>query len=278
MSTIVRTMYPLAAFFLSLLIAPATSLALTITKASVEDGMLLVEGTTKKRNKTVKLDGEFETTSNADKMYAFSVLYHPIDCIIKVKRGNLKQKAVVTGCGVKGDRGKRGKRGLDGPEGPEGPQGLEGPEGPEGPQGIQGLKGDTGDQGIQGLKGGKGDKGDPGNDGVGAGDWWYINANVNDTVHSKIQDAQGNDIDSGFAGLIFCSTPVTGTATIPVSAMYHVQRDSQTPGNWYISRMTEDSFASTLPYLYVNNDILMLRNNWPGVPWPTRCRMEKISP
>ncbi len=136
--------------------------ALTIDRATIENGRLIVEGTTRQRNKVVKLDGKYLTKSNRRGMYAFSVLYHPDDCLVTVKRHRNELKAVVANCGPQGDQGPRGLRGFRGEQGPQGVMGSRGPQGPQGEQGPQGQQGPQGDQGPRGIQGIQGDKGDTG--------------------------------------------------------------------------------------------------------------------
>jgi hypothetical protein len=134
--------------------------ALTVTKASIEGGKLVVEGKTKGRNKRVVLDHAFSTRSNKKKKFAFQVLHLPEDCFVVVSEGRRELEAVVANCGPEGAEGPEGPPGAQGPEGPEGPTGPRGVRGETGAQGEQGPKGDKGPQGAQGPKGGQGPQGD----------------------------------------------------------------------------------------------------------------------
>lgn len=75
---------------------------ITLTKAAVETGRLVVEGTTATANTPVKLNGLYSATSNAQKKFTFSVVWLPPACIVDLTTGSGTDQAVVAMCGPKG--------------------------------------------------------------------------------------------------------------------------------------------------------------------------------
>jgi len=128
-----------------------------VATALVEGGLLRITGTTKGKNKKVRLDGVYETRSGADRVFSFEIVYLPDDCIGELAAEGKKIDAVIQGCGAAGPvgddgpRGKRGKRGTRGNTGPEGPMGDTGLAGPAGPEGDAGADGPAGPQGAPGI-------------------------------------------------------------------------------------------------------------------------------
>jgi len=132
---------------------------LQIVSAAIEDGRLVVRGVTAKRRQKVVLDGQYQTKSNKKRVFSFTELYWPENCQIKVRADDMKVRALVQYCGLrgekgeKGDKGKKGAIGPAGPAGPEGEPGAIGPVGPAGPEGDQGPQGAIGPIGPQGPVG-----------------------------------------------------------------------------------------------------------------------------
>jgi hypothetical protein len=174
---------------------------INLSKAAIEAGRLVVEGTTAAASTVVTVDGKFNKTSAATKAFNFSLVYLPLDCIIELKVGTKTDQAVVGSCGPKGAnfigpwlstrayqiddlatldgstwRAKRvntnkrpGSSAADwqmfaakGAEGPMGNQGLKGDQGNTGPMGPPGAKGDAGAPGATGPQGSAGASGGTG--------------------------------------------------------------------------------------------------------------------
>jgi hypothetical protein len=138
---------------------PRPSKSFAVRKAAIENGALIIAGTTTKPRKIVRLDGKYTTRSNRHGSFQFKKRYLPDDCIVHVKSGRKSVTALVQNCGPQGkpgQDGKRGPKGETGPLGATGPQGSTGPQGPQGnpgPQGPQGIQGDTGAPGTAGQSG-----------------------------------------------------------------------------------------------------------------------------
>lgn len=171
---------------------------IAVTKASIEAGRLVIEGTTPQARQRVTLDGRHTATSNANRRFGFSLAYHPASCVVDLTAGAATARAVVADCGPRGvtprgawkkgeaysaddlvtlqgstwrarraSKGKRPDRSAPDWErfaakGDAGQRGLTGPQGPQGNAGPRGPQGATGPQGPQGPQGPKGEKGDPG--------------------------------------------------------------------------------------------------------------------
>ena len=79
---------------------------LAVTNAKIEAGKLIVSGTTTSAGQQVTLDGQFNATSNASKVFTFNLTnYHPSTCIVKLKAGAETKTAVVANCGPEGPAG-----------------------------------------------------------------------------------------------------------------------------------------------------------------------------
>lgn len=133
-----------------------------VHKAAVEQGRLVVVGTTKRPGQTVKLDRRFSTRSNHLGVFSFSLLYLPDNCIIKAVSGEARRRVLVQYCGPQGEAGEpgpKGAKGAKGPKGPKGATGATGPAGPRGPTGPQGADGAPGPQGPGGPAGPQGASG-----------------------------------------------------------------------------------------------------------------------
>lgn len=257
---------------------PGASHALTVDRAEIVDGRLIVEGTTEKRKKSVQLDGVFNTTSNADKLFAFSVIYHPEDCVVRIRRGSTQRDAVVANCGAKGDKGKRGKRGVAGPAGPQGIQGLKGDTGDQGIQGLQGLQGDPGLKGDQGLQGPKGDQGLQGEAGVGAGRWWYQDIGLSLTP-VELLDQDGESFSGDFWGMLLCGPRnLAFTSNEPAAALFYIQRDHGSPPTSSVTRITPETTFSIAPVVFNDAGTLRMTTVSAGNAFLYRCRFEQIGP
>ena len=184
----------------SLIVFSATLLALssvshaqsvTVTRAEIDNGLLIVEGNTSPST-TVVLDGTYQRNSNAVGRFRFRLNnYHPGDCVIDLVVGSTTTPAVVSDCGpgfrYRGQwsaarsynandvvlhrfstwRAQRANTGVD-PVGNGSDwilmarRGGKGAAGAQGPQGVAGADGAVGPQGPQGLAGADGAPGAPG--------------------------------------------------------------------------------------------------------------------
>jgi len=88
-------------------ISPNVSQAagLVVTDAQIAGGKLTVTGTSPLANQSIELDGRFTTMSDAQRKFAFSVVYVPADCIVQVAAGSATRNAAVARCAVGQPRG-----------------------------------------------------------------------------------------------------------------------------------------------------------------------------
>lgn len=176
-------------------IAAPASATITVSKAEISAGKLVVQGTRTGTAPTISLDGIANATVSGTGTFAFSLVYLPPDCIVDLAAvggtgGAIK--AVVANCGPKGltargpwsatanyikddvvgsggssFRAKRANINKPPATNPldwdvlalRGARGLQGIQGVTGPQGAQGLQGVQGQQGIQGATGPTGPQG-----------------------------------------------------------------------------------------------------------------------
>jgi hypothetical protein len=190
------------------LVAPlaANAAGITVTSAKVASGKLTVTGTTPAANQQLKLDGTFTTTSNASKVYTFTIAtYLPADCIVDLAlvSGTATGTAPVANCApqsiyLRGPWSSANHYVVNDVAVFQGSAwqaktanvnqqpnthplawrkflaqagiGATGPQGLAGPQGPQGLVGDIGPTsttpGLKGDTGSTGPKGDPGPSGI----------------------------------------------------------------------------------------------------------------
>ena len=138
---------------------------ITISTATIAAGDLVIAGHTPAPRTAISADGRATITSDRAGRFEFRLAYHPADCTVMLKAGNLERKAVVAQCavaatGAAGGRGETGPGGASGPQGPAGPArprgeaGTAGPPGPQGPQGVGGPPGPAGPRGEAGRAGG----------------------------------------------------------------------------------------------------------------------------
>jgi hypothetical protein len=158
--------------------------AISVTDAKIQGGKLIVTGSTTNANQQIKLDNTFTMTSNASKLFSFSVgNYLPTDCVVDLAAGSDKATAVVADCGPRGvtPRGAwsagpsyvvndlatfggstwRAKSNNVGKQPDSNPalweifaaKGDVGATGPAGDAGAAGPVGATGDKGVAGDKG-----------------------------------------------------------------------------------------------------------------------------
>jgi hypothetical protein len=80
---------------------------INLTKATIEGGRLVVQGTTAAPNTKVTLDGRFNVTSRSDRTFSFSLAYLPTDCIADLSTPSGADKAVIALCGQQGSPGSR---------------------------------------------------------------------------------------------------------------------------------------------------------------------------
>lgn len=180
-----------AASWLGLAVGAGAAQAQDIATANprIQNGRLVITGTTSSGNMVLRLDGKvaagFQVRSNnVTRAFAFSVLYHPGDCIVTLQKVNPNNALgaaanfVVGNCGLGfvprggwtaaasyllndvvtfGGQSWRAKRpslnktpvaGLDWEL-----WAAKGAAGPIGPRGLQGVAGATGPAGLQGVAG-----------------------------------------------------------------------------------------------------------------------------
>jgi len=90
---------------LSLLAFAATAQAadITVTNAEIAGGKLVVTGTTATANAHVRMDGQFNATSDGSKAFSISAAYLPSDCVVSLQKVNpsglgAATEAVVANC------------------------------------------------------------------------------------------------------------------------------------------------------------------------------------
>jgi hypothetical protein len=126
---------------------------ITLTRAAIAEGRLLIEGTTPAPRISVTIDDDTSVRSKANGSFRFSLVKLPEDCIVEIGTAEGVDQAVVGNCGPKGDDGRRGPQGAAGATGAVGSAGPAGPQGVPGAQGPQGPLGPQGPAGPQGLPG-----------------------------------------------------------------------------------------------------------------------------
>jgi hypothetical protein len=132
-------------------VLPVTGI--TLTRAEIAEGRLLIEGTTAAPKTKVTIDDDASVRSKANGSFRFSLVRLPEDCIVEIGTAEGVDQAVVGNCGPKGDDGRRGPQGAAGATGAVGSAGPAGPQGVPGAQGPQGPVGPQGPAGPQGLPG-----------------------------------------------------------------------------------------------------------------------------
>ena len=173
---------------------------LQVEHAAIEDGRLVVYGTTAKPRQNVTLERQFKTRSDHTRAFSFSVLYWPEDCVVRVKHGKSKLDALVQDCGVAGPKGKKGAtgdtgaQGVRGKKGDRGETGDTGPAGPTGPTGDTGPAGPTGDTGPTGATGPTGDTGPTGPTGPAGPSGIVKSASFDATSGIAVTPSNGTDI------------------------------------------------------------------------------------
>ena len=85
---------------------------LTVTSAKIEAGRLVITGTTASSRMRVRLDGQtaapFNVMSSLQRTFAFSLVYHPGDCVVALQKLTPPStlgpavRAVVADCGPRG--------------------------------------------------------------------------------------------------------------------------------------------------------------------------------
>jgi hypothetical protein len=85
------------------LIGPAQAAGIAVTDEKIQNGRLIVTGTTLGPNQQVKLDNRYAATSNASRVFAFNLAsYLPSDCIVDLVAGASTGSGIVAGCGARG--------------------------------------------------------------------------------------------------------------------------------------------------------------------------------
>jgi hypothetical protein len=134
-------------------ILPSTGIELT--RATIEAGRLIIEGTTPTGRTRVYLDIKASVQSKKNGSFRFSLVKWPVDCVVNLRTIDGSDEALIGNCGPKGDAGPRGAGGPTGSQGPKGDvgaMGSPGPQGPKGDEGPEGPKGPEGPAGIAGMK------------------------------------------------------------------------------------------------------------------------------
>ncbi|WP_436643381.1 hypothetical protein [Microbaculum sp. FT89] len=106
--------------------AAATASKLIVLDAAIAGGKLIVRGVTPEPGQPVRLDGRYRTRSDDRQYFEFAHVYLPGDCIVKLRAGNRRARAVVQYCGPRGRKGRSGARGAAGEPGPRGASGIAG--------------------------------------------------------------------------------------------------------------------------------------------------------
>jgi hypothetical protein len=174
-------------------VEPSNAAGIIVKDAKIVNGRLYVVGTTALPGRQVKLDNRFVATSNAQKVFVFSLPnYLPSDCVVDLVSGTMTGVGVVANCAARGlsPRGAwvtnatylkddvvtfqgsawRAKRNnvnrapltstadwekfvAKGDPGQAGPAGPAGPAGAAGPAGPMGATGPAGATGLMGPAG-----------------------------------------------------------------------------------------------------------------------------
>jgi hypothetical protein len=139
----------------------ARAAGLTLTTVRLSSGRLLINGTTASPGVRVRILGPgLQTTSNAQRRFAFDVAFRPPNCRVTLATSGGTLEALIGECGPRGlagaagDRGNAGPRGDPGERGPTGFKGATGAQGDKGPTGRRGPRGVEGAPGEAGLSGG----------------------------------------------------------------------------------------------------------------------------
>jgi hypothetical protein len=185
----------IAALALGFGVLPAAAVDVTITDAKIAGGKLVVTGTTATANMNLTLDGNFTAKSTAAKVFSFSLVYLPTDCIVAVGKTGAAAttQAVVADCAARGInplgawssatayvtndvvtqlgsawRAKRNNKNKSPSTSTADWERFvsKGDSGVPGIQGVQGIQGIQGPQGLQGLQGPGGPQGPQGLQGL----------------------------------------------------------------------------------------------------------------
>ncbi len=239
-----------------------------ISKAAIEAGKLVVVGTTRRPDRVVVLDQKFRTRSGADKVFQFSGVYLPRDCVVRLDSVGETIEALVQFCGPQGRRGRPGEAGPEGPQGPQGLKGDTGNQGPQGPQGAQGEPGPQGAQGPQGDPGPQGPQGPQGQAGVGAGYWWYQQEWVAAGQSVPLKYADGANLNHLFRGFVTCLPMNAGGNFFEIShwvvEQFEVARINFGTSSWTVS-----------PTVSVVGGVVSMSHANPG-SLLIRCRFERL--
>ncbi|MCT8973387.1 hypothetical protein [Microbaculum marinisediminis] len=106
--------------------AAAARNKLVVFDAAIAGGKLMVRGVASEPGQLVRLDGRYRTRSDERQYFEFAHVYLPDDCIVRLRAGNRRARAVVQNCGPRGRKGRPGARGAAGGPGPAGASGIAG--------------------------------------------------------------------------------------------------------------------------------------------------------
>jgi hypothetical protein len=128
-----------SAFLFAVSCSPAFA-SIYIDVAVIISGELRVTGRhTTRGEAVVRLDDRFETKSDQFGRFAFSLAYHPSNCIVTVRAREETRDVVVAGCGQRGPVGAGSPSTGFETARTEPPTGM-GPSGPPGPEGPRGAR------------------------------------------------------------------------------------------------------------------------------------------
>jgi Collagen triple helix repeat (20 copies) len=133
---------------------------ISLSVATIQAGELVIAGLTSSPHAPVSVDDRYTASSDRNRRFAFHLAYHPMNCIVTLKFGNLERKAVIANCAVGGAQGEPGAPGVPGTAGAPGPQGPPGPPGQPGSPGMLGAEGPPGPAGPRGETGPPGPRGE----------------------------------------------------------------------------------------------------------------------
>jgi len=136
---------PTRHFIALLLLVASPASALTVTRAQIDKGTLLVAGKNAAPFSTITWEGRGVAQATKSGKFTFTTTVVPADCAGTVGDGVSTIDAAVKFCGPPGPIGPAGEQGPPGAPGaagsigPQGPAGFAGAQGPPGPPGAAGM-------------------------------------------------------------------------------------------------------------------------------------------